>query len=297
MDELYWHKLDVSNNQYNLNWDYGILPWENFILNNSLEIPSWYRLVEYMSRNRNRFLVIMDNNTGDVIYVAKNNWPLTLCNRQKHLIEWVIRRGNFERFSELPNNTNTALLIAKIQDNVTKKLLWNIKHPEISGTFVYKTSKNEALLVQVQNGKVILIEPKEYNFPQQRWAIQKKLNQFWNNAFSHEYEYGKELYELEQLLHKYESELIKTVPQERNQIWQYTMKMSNILWEIFNYLQFNFPNIEFNWDNEGKHIHNSIKSLHRLLHKAQIKYPLLYSRCEFIKSMINNIKDILIKLK
>lgn len=297
MDELYSHQFDTDSNPHNLNWEYDILVWDNSTWDNNSKTISGYVLVEYMARNRNRFLVIMDNMSGDIVCVAKKNGPLTICNRQKHLIEWVIRRGNFERFSQFPSNNTTEILIQQIQDNVAKKLLWNIKHPEISGTFLYKNSKNQTLLVQVQNGKVLSVEPEEYNFAQQKWAIQKKLNQMGNDAFIEECSHGKALYELAVLLHQHEKELIETIPRQDDERKQYIIKMSGILWEIFNCIHSNFPDIEIDYEHDGENIHHCIRSLHRLLHKTQINYPLMYTKCEFIKTMINNVKGILISFK
>lgn len=289
MDELsYWDVLSNlgSSNQSYSHWEIQASTQDRTsdVLVCKEECETSNRLIEYMARNRNRFLLVM-NNDGDILNMVRKNGPLTIFDRQKHHIENIIGKGDFSRFSEHPNNEATQALIAKIEENQRRKILWNIKHPEISGVYIYTNSKDKKLVVQIKGGKVISIDPIEYNSPQQRWAIQKKLNKFGKDTTMERCSYGAELFGLYAILHEHEAILIDTEIDKK--------KLEPILVEIFSYMQSQFPEIEFNWDDDGKKLNKAIMRIYSLAHNTQRIYPLLWDKCEFIKTMINNIKDIL----
>lgn len=151
----------------------------------NFENPKEKILYQYTNNQRKKFFVVF-NNDGSIFHILQNNKILSeVCELQKrHILEKFQNPLKHHNFEPISQDQWSIDIIDEIIIKKRKKELENIIFPGISWWFEYKNSLWENLWVQVERGKVVWVSGENVVVsPQQRWAIQRQLNQKGTKAF------------------------------------------------------------------------------------------------------------------
>ena len=151
----------------------------------NFENPKEKILYQYTNNQRKKFFVVF-NNDGSIFHILQNNKILSeVCDLQKrHILEKFHNPQEHHHFEPIPQDQWSFDIIDEIIIKKRKKELEHIRFPGISGWYEYKNSVWEKFCVQIERWKVIWVSGDDGEVsPQQRWAIQRQLNQKGTKAF------------------------------------------------------------------------------------------------------------------
>lgn len=266
-----------------------------------IEYQTSHQLYEYTANNRKKFYVLMNENDEIVSVVAKN-WPLSFASdmQKKHIAQkWQDQEKN--RFTKVEKSSKTSAIISQIENKIRLKQLWHVKHPEISGEFIYTNSHWEDFVVVVENGKVISLLPNDVS-PQQKGAIQKKLNLLWEDAFHAKVQAQT----LQELVWENQEEFVYPDQRKFDLLYSEIKNGENILvakdgyqdqkleiiQRVFSLIQTHFPEYSIVLEPK-KSFDKSFLHFQVFLKKIRDRYPYMKQNTEFVAKMMNTIKDLL----